>query len=717
MSDERYFNDAPIAEPADDRFGVDSFAQALARGIRGIKSPVGATVALNGPWGSGKSSALNLIRHHLENKKDSDNLEIIDFKCWWFRGEEALTLAFLQELNASLAKNLGSKARELIPQLGKKLLQVGPVLGPIANYASGGILGPITKGTMDFGKKFFSDRESVEGLFQKLSQALEEQSKRFLILIDDIDRLTPDEALLVFRLVKSVGRLPNVIYLLVFDREIAERAVSEVYPSEGPHFLEKIIQASFDVPLPARDDLNAVAWAHIASLDGQMDYTDEAEEMRRFMNVYYDAISPYLNTPRDLTRLFNATEVSWPAVAGEVNLADYVALEVMRLFEPALYNAVRTSKDLVCGFDYGSGHKKQENQMKRFLDCVPERRREKAERSLGRLFPRLMNSNFASTSSGKSEVQRRVCSNKHFSIYFRMTLGDETMSTQEIGTFIDRCGDKNFVKQTLLNASKEIRKNDKSKVPLLFDEINIRATKIDNMHVPHLISAIFEIADDIYRDEDKEREFLQIGDSYLRIYWLIRRLTLERYSLDERSNVFLQACQHSQVGWLAHFACLASDDYERSKGPRLPHECLILEEHIDEFKKQALEAIVSIAANGALISHARFPWLLFRWRDFAGDGGEEVRHWLNDQLKDDSTFVILARAFTSETWSQGFGDRVAIRKIRLPLKDIALLVDLDEFRSRLENILDDSILDDEEQSTIRTFLEAWRQQESGDEFF
>ena len=257
MTKPGYFNDAPILTPDDDRFGIDRFAQALAQSFKDIESPIGATVAINGPWGSGKSSAVNLIRHHLKNDVEDGKLEVIDFRCWWFRGEEALTLAFLQELNASLRKTLGDKAKELIPRLSKTLLQAGPVVGSAINLATGGIWGTLTSGSMDFAKRFFSETESIEKLFQRLSKALEEQGKRFLVLIDDIDRLTPNEALLIFRLVKSVGRLPNVMYLLVFDRELAEKAVTEMYPSEGPHFLEKIIQASFELPLPARDDRDA----------------------------------------------------------------------------------------------------------------------------------------------------------------------------------------------------------------------------------------------------------------------------------------------------------------------------------------------------------------------------------------------------------------------------------------------------------------------------
>ena len=106
MAKINYFNDAPIITPDDDKFGIDNFAQALARSFRELDSPIGATIALNGPWGSGKSSAVNLIRHHLETDLKKNKLEIIDFKCWWFRGEEALILAFLQELNAALRHTL-----------------------------------------------------------------------------------------------------------------------------------------------------------------------------------------------------------------------------------------------------------------------------------------------------------------------------------------------------------------------------------------------------------------------------------------------------------------------------------------------------------------------------------------------------------------------------------------------------------------------------------
>ena len=669
-----YLNDAPIHTPDDDQFAIDSFAQALARSFRNAKAPVGVTIALHGPWGSGKTSAVNLVRHHLKPQIEDGTIEVIDFKCWWFRGEEALTLAFLQQLNASLQKSLGEKAKDLIPRLGKTLLQAGPVVGPAINLATGGVWGALTAGSMDFAKRFFSEADSIETIFKRLSEALEKQGKRFLVLMDDIDRLAPNEAVLIFRLVKSVGRLPNVMYLLVFDRELAEKAVAEMYPSEGPHFLEKIIQAGFELPLPARDDLNRAALAQIENICGVPQDIDIA---RRFMNIFYDAVSPYLNTPRDLVRLSNALGIGWPAIEKEVEVADYVALETMRLFENPLYNAVRTNKSRVTGLrDRYGRHEDPKKELDDFLKHVPEKRREHARLALMRLFPRFENVGYSDGSMDKWEASRLVCSEKHFDTYFRMSVGDETLSMKEIDEFISNAGDKVYVKDAFMKALKTIRKNGKSKVPLLFDELNVHASRIDKENFQPLITCIFEISDDILRDEDRERGF-QIGDNHLRIHWLIRKLTWERCTLDERSQMFMTACKISQMGWLVDFTSSAVEDYfpRQGKQPEPPEKCLVGKEQLTELKAHALKTIRVSASNGTLISHPQLPYILFRWSELAEDSGVEVQVWAREQLRDDESVSKLAKAFLSESWTQGMGmfglgDRVAVRKVRASVESV-----------------------------------------------
>jgi predicted KAP-like P-loop ATPase len=205
-----YFNDSPIERAEDDQYGITPFAKAIAVSIKNMESPVGTTIAINGPWGSGKSSAVNLIRNELDAANDG-SLSVLDFRCWWYRGEEALTLAFLQELNSALRTGLGDKVKDLIPSLSRHPLQAGPVIGTAVSLTMTGGWTALIPGSADFAKRFFPDQEPLEKKFRKLSNLLQEQTKRFLIIIDDIDRLNPEEALAIFRLVKSVGRLPNVM--------------------------------------------------------------------------------------------------------------------------------------------------------------------------------------------------------------------------------------------------------------------------------------------------------------------------------------------------------------------------------------------------------------------------------------------------------------------------------------------------------------------------
>ena len=72
-----HHNDQPIARPAEDRFGIDPFAKALASSIQKMPSPEGAVIALNGPWGSGKSSAVNLVLYHLNEADEANEIVVV----------------------------------------------------------------------------------------------------------------------------------------------------------------------------------------------------------------------------------------------------------------------------------------------------------------------------------------------------------------------------------------------------------------------------------------------------------------------------------------------------------------------------------------------------------------------------------------------------------------------------------------------------------------
>lgn len=717
-------NDRPIGQPAEDRFGIDPFAQALAASIRKIKSPEGIVIALNGPWGSGKSSAMNLVLHHLKDATEKGDLAVINFKCWWFRGEEALALAFFRELYAGIGPTLGDKFKKALPKIGARLLKAGSVLSAgsdLAGVTPG--VGTLASSAMSWVADFIKTDDTVEKLQGELTKALAEQDKRFLIVIDDIDRLAPDEALLIFRLVKSVGRLPNVIYLLVFDRELAEAIVSERYPSEGPHYLEKIIQAGFDLPRPRQVDLNNELLRQIEVICG----SPPEDAIVRFMNVFHDVIAPEITTPRDLIRTTNALSVTWPAVGGEVDRADFVGLEIIRLFQPSLYRIVRASKHQLCGTGdrYGRRDRDSEGEVNAmFLDAVPEKDKQRVKRSLMRLFPRLEyawnNLSYGADSATNWSRDRLVCSEDHFDSYFRFSIGDEVLSRAELDELISKAADETFVKASMRAALGVIRRDGSTKAKLILDELNLHAARVDEKAVGPLLKALFEIADELDVDSDKERGF-SFGDNELRLHWLLRSLTRDRFDLTVRSKLLVAACKAASLAWFVDFARSAYDQHHPRDGKRPAEEpdCLTTKSDAKALHALALRRIRNASKSDELGSSKRLAYLMFRWLDLAADDGLEVKRWTKKQMKDDAMIAVFAKAFTSHSWSQGMGmfglgDTVAKRNTNANVDSLDKVLDRDQFRKRIEQVAAKGGTDDAARA-VSQFLAAWKQKEAGDD--
>jgi predicted KAP-like P-loop ATPase len=447
-------NDKPISTPSEDRFDIDPFAKTLASSIRKLASPEGTVIALNGPWGSGKSSAVNLVLHHLRDAIEANEIAVINFACWWFRGEEELALAFFRELYAGLGASVGDRFKRVLPKIGARLLRAGAMVGPGIDLVGGGGAGSVAAGAMNWLSGLIQQDDTVEKLHAELANALADQKKRFLIVIDDIDRLGPDEALLIFRLVKSVGRLPNMIYLLVFDRQLAESIVAEKYPTEGPHYLEKIIQAGFDIPEPRQDDLRQELLEILGELCGS---PNPNEDQVRFMNIFYDVVAPEIKIPRDLIRLGNSLAVTWPAVSNDVDRADFIGVEVLRVLRPNVYRALRANKERLCGVRRSMVERPQQQQReecdKLLLGSVAVRDQERLRHALMRLFPPLSaiwsNVVYGEHSMGEWSRERRVCASEHFDSYFRFSIGSDVLPKDEIDQLVARASDREFIARSL----------------------------------------------------------------------------------------------------------------------------------------------------------------------------------------------------------------------------------------------------------------------------
>ena len=118
--------DNPIQSSQEDTLGRITPAQTFASQILSIDSRKGVVVAVFGPWGSGKTSFVNLAREKLEES----GVTILDFNPWMFSGADQLVESFFIELSAQLKIRPGMETiGELLESYGETFSGLGWVPG------------------------------------------------------------------------------------------------------------------------------------------------------------------------------------------------------------------------------------------------------------------------------------------------------------------------------------------------------------------------------------------------------------------------------------------------------------------------------------------------------------------------------------------------------------------------------------------------------------
>ena len=326
--------DAPIQNPKDDVLNRARVAESFTEQLLSLDVSEGLVVGILGPWGSGKTSFVNLARPHLERA----GITILDFNPWMFSGTAQLVEFFFAELSAQLK---GRDCRRF-DELGKSLESYGEIFSGMGWLP---VVGPwidrIRLVAKPLAKLIKRRKEGVAGRKIKVEKALADLSKPLVVVIDDIDRLTTSEIRDVFKLVRLTANFPNVIYITAFDRSRVEDALSE-NGIRGRDYLEKILQLGFDLPaVPPR------------RLDDQIfqaidDVLSETRDVVRFdkdrwPDVFVEVIRPLLRNMRDVRRYANAIHGTVRDFKDRIALVDVLALEAVRVFCPDLFHALHRS--------------------------------------------------------------------------------------------------------------------------------------------------------------------------------------------------------------------------------------------------------------------------------------------------------------------------------------------------------------------------------------
>jgi len=350
----KFADDAPRSDPwTQDDFGYRRFAQRLAQVVTQLDAPNGYVIGLHGAWGSGKTTALNFVRHFVdaENKKGQGQpIEMILFQPWIFSGQQDLISAYFRVLAETLKDNtdrlkaMGRKAGKLAKDAVDPLAKAAVTLAAATHPPDAGVINisaALAKSAMTQTIDAWLGEPTLQSAYTDLVSKLRASKRRFFVTIDDIDRLEPGEIRSIMQMVKSVGQLPNVVYVLAYDRRIVLRALSEREARRDgePTFTDKIVQHEVELPHAGKSAL-------LNRLNTELDFLlSKIQVDSRWFEILGHGVHRWIRNPRDIIRFSNALRFAWTPLDGEVDAADVVAMEGIRLFEPEAFNWIRDNRD------------------------------------------------------------------------------------------------------------------------------------------------------------------------------------------------------------------------------------------------------------------------------------------------------------------------------------------------------------------------------------
>ena len=286
-----------------DYLDIDSYVEALTRFTLTCQTPM--AIGIQGEWGSGKSSFMKMIQDRLSHPEEqryhnenvpfvpymAENIfysgrsrrapkelpvKIFSFETWQFGVVKPELLGFrvLQTLCNQLEQELSksqeedgllSNAMQFGMELLKGVKELTPMVARGIERASYGIVESEFVSQMFDGDSNTRLRHKDEliihlkGLFNKfIKQSCEElQCSRFILFIDDLDRIQPLHAVMMLEVLKNFMDVPGCVFVLACDYEVIREGVRQKFgitdERKALAFFDKIIQVPFDVPVAQYD--------------------------------------------------------------------------------------------------------------------------------------------------------------------------------------------------------------------------------------------------------------------------------------------------------------------------------------------------------------------------------------------------------------------------------------------------------------------------------
>jgi hypothetical protein len=296
----------------DDVLNRKESAEILTELIGTITEPF--VIAIDSPWGTGKTTFLEMWRKLLRQKGS----KCLFFNAWQNDFSDSPMVSLIAEVGVSLKHmglndedlTLARKAYDATKEIGAKLIKAAI---PISiKLGTAGILeaadldiGELASASEKWAKKQIERHEehkhSIEDFRNRLETFVSSINKKtdagiikpVVFIIDELDRCRPDYAVALLEKLKHLFNVPGLVFVLAMDMQQLGESVKSVYGSgmNAKEYLRKFIDLQYHLPEVKVED-------YIGTLFSRFGFDDvlgkrtgvcrgENEELKQCLAVFF----------------------------------------------------------------------------------------------------------------------------------------------------------------------------------------------------------------------------------------------------------------------------------------------------------------------------------------------------------------------------------------------------------------------------------------------
>lgn len=745
-----FASDRPIKKIEEDLLGRSGFSTDLANAIASWQGRDSLVVALHGDWGSGKSSIKNMALIRLEEISENKPA-VIEFSPWEWAAQDKITDSFFQEISKSVGRTdeseSGKKLAAMLRKYGRYLntgetvisgvssalpiLFVFAILigigGNFSDEAWVGNTSAIILMVLGGGAAFFKwgggfiesvtgnieatakgKEQSLKDIRIDLTKLLLDRKAPLIVVMDDLDRLTSSQLRMVFQLIKANLEFPNVVFLLLFQRDIVEDKMNDGMQL-GRDYLEKIIQVPFDIPRIENTRIHSLLFNKIDKLLEQDKSAAKMFDSSRWGSIFYSSMNVYFDDLRSVYRYTSTLSFHLTLLKGvsafEVNPVDLIAIECLRVFEPDVYKEIARAKKIFTknGSDrYGRSKDSTVASIDVILDKASPDKRESVKKMVKQLFPTidwaLGGIQYEGGYASAWLREMRICHPSNFDKYFQFSIPSGELSNSDLQEMLSLTADSNQFSSFILSLKeRNILKNALSQFEAFTEEV-----PLENGH--SYIKGILDIGDQVEHESTGFTMFSSNKHAIRLVVQFLQRID----DLEERGKLLLECFKVSAGLSVIEYILQHEENCRENSEPGR----ILRDNDFEELKVEFVKKLDEMSINfpNDLLSNEHLFSFLYRWKRW----GDEsiVVDWLKLQTQTAAGCTNLLKRFVGKSSSYSSGSHIVEVTTYIKLENIEDFLEISPIQEKLKDLNADN-LDIEAQEVLIAFRNALEKREKG----